>query len=321
MAVIIAPERSIILRAGGKSFNPGLAYKDGKRYIVWRKGWRCAEIWGGELDADCNIVESRRILGRKQGTTDGFEDPRLFEHNGSLWLAYTRLCSDGVFQAVASLDASLIVREEWIFKGNSTRKEKNWQFFSSAQHLQAIYRILPHTVGRVYCDEFVLSPPERQGLKWHWGQPRGGTPPVRVGDEFFSFFHSSIKYHYVAAPYAFSAAPPFAITRWPKTHLLIAQQDFMPPDSPHVVFPSGALFCSGVWTISYGWHDRFCCLVEISHDEVLATLETINSEPIQIQKKMPQKKAPGLGKFDIVRSQPAISTIRSAENSLYENGL
>eukprot|EP01036_Dinobryon_divergens_P002216 gene2216-2919_t len=55
---------------------------------------------------------------------------------------------------------------------------------------------------------------------WDFGEPRGGSCPVRIGsDRYLSFFHSSTRGYsskwwatsYFMGVYTFSATPPFAI--------------------------------------------------------------------------------------------------------------
>jgi predicted GH43/DUF377 family glycosyl hydrolase len=112
-------------------------------------------------------------------------------------------------------------------------------------------------------------------LHWPWGQPRGGTPPVLVDGEYWSFFHSCIDdpYHtrrYFMGAYAFSAMPPFRITRMSRTPIMAgSNKDRWGNGKPLVVFPCGALLRNGIWMVTLGVNDLNCAWVEIPHESLL----------------------------------------------------
>ena len=281
MEAIIAPDRSTFLSVAESAFNPGMVMWHGQRLLAWRLGWGNAQVWIGLLEADGSVRERRKVLPCHEVKGLSFEDPRLFVHDGALWLAYTLLHPGGVSQALAVLHDDFSVRETWTIK-NSRRTEKNWQFFSTDDaQLCAVYQVVPHTVGRIGSEGFVFSPSTGQRLDWGHGEPRGGTPPVRIGDEYFSFFHSSRQTTYYAAPYAFSAKEPYHITRWPRRPMLTARRDSWRTHGPCVVFPCGAVHSDGRWSVSYGWHDTHCCLMELDHAEVIAALEPISPGTVE----------------------------------------
>lgn len=135
--------------------------------------------------------------------------------------------------------------------------EKNWLFFQHAEELLAVYQITPHTIlhvnlrgaGPIACHTIYTTPWDVTPYTSRYGPLGGGTPPVRQGDEYLSFFHSQqpisplawvMRYwpvglrhrlpHYLAAMerrlrqpfarkrylagvYTFAATPPFA-PRW-----------------------------------------------------------------------------------------------------------
>jgi hypothetical protein len=130
---------------------------------------------------------------------------------------------------------------------------------------------------------------------WKHGQPRGGSAPVRIGDTYFSFFHSSTpwkngKRQYHMGAYTFEAKPPFKVTSvTPKPILSGSIKDPWGPDKPLVVFPCAAIteLSQGkairngnaigrrydlIWTISLGVNDLVSAYATISHSWLLKKL-------------------------------------------------
>lgn len=132
--------------------------------------------------------------------------------------------------------------------------EKNWMFFDHEGDLLAVYTIAPHVIlraeltgaGPVVCRPVYQTAWDVSPYAARWGEPCGGTPPVRHNDVYVSFFHSRypvnrrlsrlLRYwpipsdatlprylvaierrlrrlfsqvRYVGGAYAFEAAPPF----------------------------------------------------------------------------------------------------------------
>jgi len=188
--------------------------------------------------------------------------------------------------------------------------EKNWMLFDHDGELFAIYSIEPHVVlkvnlegdGPVHCQPLFYETWSTDAYANHYGALWGGTPPVRIGDTYFSFFHSFtqsrlLSVHrllanpwralralmrkpqrqYLAGFYAYSAAPPFAPLG------LIPRPVLIPPRasvdtwrrSPYssaveVVYPCGAaLDRHRRWIVSYGLYHLHCCVALIEHEELL----------------------------------------------------
>lgn len=238
-----------------------------------------------------------------------FEDPRVFRngdqdclsacnfiihHDGETWT--------GAHQVLLTLDDEWRVtrRHDPVYgkNGRSVRRndgdEKNWLWFSHNGMLHMIYMTVPHVVVRwetmnnpiSYTSN--LSHPE-----WTYGTPRGGTAPVRIGDEYFSFFHSSMPWkgrqrRYYMGAYTFRAGSPFEITRMTTKPLLIGtQNDEWREKKPLVVFPCAAIMENGYWTVSLGINDLRSAHYHISHEHLSSKLDN-NLEPVE----MPPQKSP-----------------------------
>jgi|ERR1043166_756985 predicted GH43/DUF377 family glycosyl hydrolase len=235
-----------------------------------------------------------------------FEDPRVSVINGEIYLSCTSLrhadshWSHGTHQLLGR------VNEEWkvvqlvdpIYGYNcscaltQTGNEKNWLWFGHGGEIHMVYTTVPHqvvefdstiTAQRTYASSV-------ENLRWNYGLARGGTPPLRIGDEYWSFFHSFIvskkdrrysmgRRQYSMGAYAFEARPPFRITRF-TTGPLLTGSEYDPAVGwlPLAVFPGGALYRNGKWLIVFGVNDCTSGWVEIPHDNLLTLTHEVVSE-------------------------------------------
>jgi hypothetical protein len=153
--------------------------------------------------------------------------------------------------------------------------EKNWTFFDWEDDLYAVYSISPHRIVLVKGNHAEMIYETPFPAKWNGGELRGGTAPVRIGDEFFSFFHDRIEPHgrrlYRAGVYTFEARPPFRILRFCEEPLLVANA--LVDNGQHdnycdVVFPGGAVLADRKWFVASGEHDRRCRIDAFSAAEI-----------------------------------------------------
>jgi hypothetical protein len=184
-------------------------------------------------------------------------------------------------------------------RGSRRAVEKNWLLFDYGGHLHAIYEIAPHTTLRFLESDGLLLGVPAMPTEWNastyakrFGTLRGGTPPVRVGDSYYAFFHSIVRprpgvvanvmrrlggvsneSEYVCGFYGFTGTPPFdPVCFTPSPVLRSRAHRRLPPLNPaavRVVYPSGAVFDAGQWLVSYGLNDEQCCLEIIPHDDLL----------------------------------------------------
>jgi predicted GH43/DUF377 family glycosyl hydrolase len=262
-----------IVDTGHECFNPSILRHNGKLIMAWREKFYGAVIWIGELDEDYQLISKRKLsLSKWIGNPNAaFEDPRLFHLNGKLHISFILVIGQYITVGLIEMNDELKAVNMKVFNDEGSRQEKNWQFFNNDGQNFGIYSVNPHAVGRLANDRLTIKdsgPP----LHWMEGEARGGTPPVRIGDEYFSFFHSSYRKNYVCGFYAFEAKFPFRITRWPKDPCLVATRPDWRLIGPSVVFPCGAICEEGIWTVSFGWHDDHCCLGQWRHSDLLSNL-------------------------------------------------
>lgn len=229
-----------------------------------------------------------------------FADPRLFRWGGRLFLYWNSGWHEPQnFQFVQELDAGTLKPighpRELTLHGERRPLEKNWTFFGE-EPWYAVYSVAPHRVVRVALDG-------RPGLEccpttatdWdigdysgRYGDLRGGAPPQAVGGYYYSFCHSNYfaaeGLRYVAAVYRFTSTFPFSPTDAPAAPLALPNpfgahntQERLNPVVGEVIYPCGAVFDQGWWTISYGINDEYCALARIPHAEVLSSLRPVSS--------------------------------------------
>ena len=284
-------------------FNPSIvARPDGDWLIVRRSTWKPQATFGMndlmafKLDGKTPTF-GVKIRIPKTATDEQFEDPRAFYHNGKTYIGACNFVWygtrwTGAHQILVSCDDEWKVTDrtdpDYGKNGNALGKnqghEKNWLWFVHEGQLHMIYMAAPkhHVVSfdrSMGVDRMMLTE-WNYGL-WKHGQVQGntpkiggGTPPVRVGSEMFTFFHSSTlmengKRRYHMGAMAFEAEPPFRITRiTPEPILSGSKNDIWDAKKVPCVFPGGAIHRDGKWLIVGGLNDRKCFYLEMSHDDL-----------------------------------------------------
>ena len=167
-----------------------------------------------------------------------------------------------------------------------------------------ILRVDLKGAGPVECQPIYATAWDVSAYAGRFGVPCGGAPPVRQGDAYVAFFHSRypisplrwvlrfwpvrpetrlpryvaaverrlrlpfVQVRYVAAAYAFDAAPPFR-PLWITSAPVLRPEDEPPrryrrranPSADGIIYPCGAILeGDGRWLVSYGLHDEHCCL-------------------------------------------------------------
>lgn len=214
-----------------------------------------------------------------------WEDPRVVIHEG---FAYLAMCNWVHGKQWAIRQSFCKLTPDWRkmdvlceppYGGNArkpelaTSHEKNWTWFHAADSWHCLYSINPHVVFKISPEG---SPTQTFSnkplpLPWVYGEPRGGTSPVRVGDEYIVFFHSALtwqkpKRRYFMGAYTFSAEPPFELLRITSEPLLSgSEEDFRALGGPLVIFPNGALKRGDDWLVVFGVNDEACGWIKIPH--------------------------------------------------------
>lgn len=278
-------------------FNCGLVDRPDGRFLLARRALPMAGHPWGINSVVAFRMEQNKVVGDgvqlkmvPTAADEHFEDPRALFHKGQTWVS----CCNFVWGKTWTGAHQMICRvnDGWLSThrydvaygrngnhvGRNTGMEKNWLWFFHEDRLHLIYTTQPHLVVEF---DASLNPVKEhstlsRNLSWPYGEPRGGTPPVLVDGEYWSFFHSSTPWpeqgtrRYHMGAYAFEAKPPFRKTRCTRLPILSgSQHDHWSHPKPLVVFPCGALMKDGRWTVSLGVNDLNCALMEIPHDELV----------------------------------------------------
>lgn len=262
-----APARIIRVGLSGH-FNGSLVEYGGRLLLATRRGEAGARLFLSELGPDLQPRRTRRLDVVTPFPAAGLEDPRLFVHRRRLHCAFTAVEADAAglrtHVMVARLTDDFRADRVWLpdYPGRAAW-EKNWQFFSREGALYSVYSVRPHIIlrhraGRADIVATTAGPPG-----WPGQRLRGGAPPVRVGGEYYHFFHAvrSDGPHpvYWAGVYTFAARPPFNVVRAAAAPLLEPDAHDRPDGAAKsVVFPCGAVRRGGEWLVSYGYHDYEC---------------------------------------------------------------
>lgn len=278
------------LQPNVRFFNPSIITRNDGNWLIARKsegsennGLGINSLVAFKLNQEHKPVEYIPInLTTRSYTNQHFEDPRITVINGKPWLSYctfqilNKAYYTGAHQQVAVLNDYWQPEWRWdpIYGNNggsilqNSGNEKNWCWFEHDGQAHLIYMTEPHEVASWVNGE-VFQKYETEGMKWKYGHMRGGTPPIRVGDEYICFFHSSMpwkapKRQYFMGAYAFEAKPPFKITRMTKKPILSgSQEDPWHEGLPLVVFPCGAVLQSNKFLVTMGVNDYVSSWIEI----------------------------------------------------------
>ncbi len=226
-----------------------------------------------------------------------FEDPRAMWINGRVHISFTSFIAEkGILksyahQMIAQTDANwrsaAPFHPMYGANGGSARMnighEKNWLWFDHEGVSMFVYSNEPHVVVEMpdLAKPTAVHKTETKNPYWMHGEIRGGTPPVRIGDEYVSFFHSSLpwvhkKRRYHMGAYTFEAKPPFKIKRSTILPLLSgSRNDPWVEGLPLVVFPCGAVYRNGEWLVTLGVNDCESAWIKIPHNDLMARMRDL----------------------------------------------
>lgn len=279
-------------------FNPSLMMVGNKKLLVARHIWMNYENWQNRIvffGLNGDKIEGEQVLQMPMiQHNESFEDPRCFSDGKRWWLSMVNFIQGQTYghQIVVALDEMLRPTKIYHPKiGNNgssiyanEKTEKNWQWFFCDGKAYVVYFTVPHVV---YEFDWYGGAIERyetpvEGSLWMHGEPRGGTPPVRVGDYFYSFFHSFTpwrhpKRRYHCGAYCFEARPPFRVVSMSTYPILSASsRDGQRDPLPIVIFPGGALLDQGEWLVAFGVNDLRCGWIRIPHTDLLELLKPLD---------------------------------------------
>ncbi len=262
-------------------------------------------VW---LDDNLNIAGEPCIL--QKDTQDNLymprtQDPRLITVGADLYMvfnefhdtsttpnrrmAYTKI--HNVHDSFYAEPPTFLLDYE---NENPAKQEKNWVPFVFHDQLLLSYSIEPHLVLQPAADshQCLTVANTFSNPKWNWGILRGGTPAVKIGDEYLAFFHS-VKdliseqsegariLHYFMGAYTFNAKPPFNMTKI-SPEPIIGKNFYNGPKYNTwkpllVVFPGGFVHEKDYIWISYGRQDHETWIVKLDKQGLLNSLIPVSN--------------------------------------------
>lgn len=286
-------DNSMMNTPGYRAYNPSIIQGGGKTMMAFRRHSLDdhSEIAMGvashivvcDLDENFRKSSNHRIVSSLVGPNS--EDPRLFHHRDAIHLSYTSaLYAPGnVWECMMQCaqltpdSSSALLHYDNRFGVNGASHEKNWTYFSHGGMLRFVYNIEPFIAFEVETRRIWYH---RHNGEWIFGVPHGGTPPVKVGDLWISFFHSHrrhpiYKRQYFVGAYAFDDNMKVRrFTPWP---IMVGDaSDGFCFDinrttwSPVVALPCGSIFDGNTWTVSVGINDSYCGLFQVSHESLMS---------------------------------------------------
>ena len=305
------------LKPSPRNYNPSICELNGRTWMAYRshrmeRDGRCGialcELVVGP-DLELTVKSSHWLpLGGATGH-EHHEDPRLFLFRGKLHVAYSETTFPRgrpyiAVQKYARLEHS---SSGWkvaeVFRprygdNHAERMEKNWQFFDVGGRLHAIYAaaalLAPDSTGMNANDRAPAPRPEHivieldgdrvvrehrtPGVTWPWGEIRGGTPPLRVGDRWLTFFHSSTpaaegawRRYWMGAYYLNDDFTVTSITKRPIAGGSEDDDHGHDPRTesswkPYVVFPGGAIATPLGYLVAMGINDWRIAIGYVSLD-------------------------------------------------------
>ncbi|MBI3508506.1 MAG: hypothetical protein HY069_02565 [Chlamydiia bacterium] len=175
-----------------------------------------------------------------------------------------------------------------LFLENMHRIEKNWVPFFINQSLYFIYGENPHTI--LACDLSTgrcRKVDEREvPLDWPYGIIRGGTPALKVGDEFLTFYHSSLlpsALHenriYFMGAYTFEDSFPFAIRSFTPVPIGLAEYYKEISSKKHLskkaVFPGSFVQEGNTIHLAWGKDDKRVMITSLDLDKLRQSMQKI----------------------------------------------
>lgn len=299
-------------------FNPGLVERSDGLWLLVRRAvfaahskWGQNTIWAFKLNENYVPQFGKKLTFIGAEAREQFEDPRAIFHQNRVWVGCCNFIIYGSHWSGAHQTLG-VFNEDWscLFRyhpevgGNgpslraNLRHEKNWPWFFHENRLHLLYQSHPWEMiqfGSRWDDQTIHRGP---GISWGYGEIRGGTPPVRIDNLYWTFFHSSVPWEgayrrYYMGVMAFNATAPFEPVFLSAQPLLTGSaNDRWNNRKPPCVFPCGAVLRDGKWLVTYGVNDLDCGWVEIPHGDVLRSTLPINplDKKVSSEESAPRKR-------------------------------
>lgn len=249
---------------GHYNFNGSIVEYKGEYLFCYRRDGRPAgkmsKLFICKLNKQFKQVgKSIEIKGLASNPGKGFEDGRLFVYEDKLYLTY----NDNQDQWTCEL-----VNFE---PKNITKFEKMSGLPSVGSRIKNISNITPDNFLWGVLNEKIYiqngSVKEIPGFKVDYGEIRGGTPCIKVGDLYYSAFHTvrNLNDHNLQYGMGIMAFDENGVKKYSEQPILMAEFTPMQRLFNHVfvVFPTGIVHKDGELIISFGHQDIETRIIKI----------------------------------------------------------
>lgn len=312
-AEFILETKRIILKDYKDAFNPSIIRFQDKLLMTFRIIPNPYFTFNSQigiviLDDNFDPINTPQILDtqdKRSLVPSRAEDARLIAINNHLYMVYSDNKDDYITRAGFRVYVSELEFDGEFFHITHTDclkdfenaspylREKNWVPFDYYGTMLMAYSLTPHLIfrpimGSETCTTVSTSKSE---INWKYGELRGGTPAILDGNQYISFFHSSIDMltdhsnkrcisHYFMGAYTFSSEPPFQITKISKEPIVgegFYKGEYYKPywKSVRCVFPCGLLVEDPYIYVSYGRQDHEIWIVKMDKQALLESLESV----------------------------------------------
>jgi predicted GH43/DUF377 family glycosyl hydrolase len=271
------------------SYNPSIIRHRGKLVMAYRFHETTAKTKLGiaELDENFTVVRNETLnLDEDEGLS--LEDAKLFEFKGELWMNFV-VSNWPNFPASQVKCVKLYKPDHWRCSDKDLywlpcrqTMEKNHCPLVHDEVLNIVYRHNWQMDDGVW--QVVFTPSDKRemktpGMRWPYGEIRGGTPPLPYQDRLISFFHSRLNnemppvgHRYYMGALLMKSGKEFEMLAVSKRPILrgseIGGDTSRFHFKPNVVIPYGAIEHEGGWLVSVGVNDSQCLLMKVKPENL-----------------------------------------------------
>lgn len=268
------------------SYNPSIYRKEGRLWMTYRYHYEAnfkTRIGIAEIKENGEVLKSQDI----PLSNDSCEDARLFTLHVEPWMSWVEArFTDGHYAATSVVKYGKLssdwkittVHQPARHANDGNYMQKNWCFFESDENLFCVYRSWPEQIIFHVQGDSVVSEYKSPGVKWPYGETRGGNI-VPYKDKLLHVFHSSTQQgigqreqRYYVGACLMEPKPPFSVLAVIKKPIIYGSEvDNLTPEQrascrqwkSNVVFPCGLLTEGEGWILACGINDSACALVKI----------------------------------------------------------
>lgn len=251
-------------------------------------------LWDSSKDIDTGSIYS--------------EDPRIVSFGDKLMLTYNEFLPHETYARI--MKTAMVnpdtLQMEWSEELDASIGpiEKNWSPFvyqsrQNEEKLMFIYSINPMKIFEFHKGAAVNMIPtggkltnSLHNIEWtkKWGNPRGGTPAIKIGEQYLAFFHSFFmddqrSAWYIMGAYTFDAHPPFKLRKISKYPILSKemfkiQPAAFAPRTSKIEYPAGLVrektANKDILHVSCGENDSGIRVFSFDTQELLNSLMSAN---------------------------------------------